>query len=254
MAAFSPADRLRALPALAPHLVRLPGAGRGPAVPTGLPALDRLLGGGFPRGCLSEVVGPRSSGRTSLLLATLARATAGGALAAVVDATDGLDPASARAAGVALGRLLWVRCGGRLDTALRALDVVVRGGGFEVVALDLGDLPPGVLARVPAPAFVRLQRAAEATPAALLLTGPRTVAGSLAALVVALRPGPRAWAPGGPALLLGLAGEAWLLRARSRAPGGGVPLAWGLEAPAGPAAARPRGARPARRADGVRGR
>src|ERR1051326_3466913 len=64
-------------------------AGRDPvhdAAATGAPALDARLGGGFPRGQLSEIVGPRSSGRTSLILQMLAAATARGDLGAPVDA------------------------------------------------------------------------------------------------------------------------------------------------------------------------
>lgn len=223
------ASALRATPALAPFLVRPdPAPLARPAAATGIDPLDRLLGGGFPRGRIAELVGPRSSGRTSLLLGLLAQATAQGALVALVDATDGLDPASAHAKGVALGRLLWVRCGGRLAPALRAADILVRGGGFGVVAVDLGDLPPWALGRVPAAAFVRLQRAVEATPTALVFAGPQRVAGSLAAVAVALERGRVAWAPGGPGLLVGLRSEARLVRARARAPGAGVRVAWDI--------------------------
>jgi recombination protein RecA len=189
--------------------------GRPPLVSTGLAALDELLGGGFPRGRISELVGPRTSGRTSVLLRSLARATAGGALAALVDVADGLDPASAAAVGVVLPRLLWVRCGGRLELGVKAADIVVRGGRFDVVAVDLGDLAPAPLARVPAAAFVRLQRGVEATPTVLLFAAPRRVAGSLAAVAVALRPRRVAWAPGGPRLLAGLTTEARLVRGQA---------------------------------------
>ena len=77
--------------------------------PSGVTALDATLGGGFPRGQLSELVGPRSSGRTSLLLRLIAAATARGECVALVDALDMLDVESAAAAGVDLERLLWVR-------------------------------------------------------------------------------------------------------------------------------------------------
>jgi hypothetical protein len=79
-------------------------------VSSGIPALDALTGG-LPRGCLTEICGPVSSGRTSLLLAALAAATRRGEFCTVVDASDALDPQSAAAAGVELERLLWVRCG-----------------------------------------------------------------------------------------------------------------------------------------------
>src|ERR1700730_3969974 len=76
---------------------------------TGVTALDARLGGGFPRGQISEIVGTRSSGRASVLLRTLAAATARHELVALIDVLDMLDFASAEAAGIDLGRLLWVR-------------------------------------------------------------------------------------------------------------------------------------------------
>ena len=79
-------------------------------VSSGIPAIDALTGG-LPRGCLTEICGPASSGRTTLLLAALAAATRRGEFCAVIDASDALDPQSAVAAGVELERLLWVRCG-----------------------------------------------------------------------------------------------------------------------------------------------
>jgi hypothetical protein len=78
-------------------------------VSCGIPALDALTGG-LPRGCLTEICGPASSGRTTVLLAALAAATRRGEFCVVVDASDALDPQSAAAAGVELNRLLWVRC------------------------------------------------------------------------------------------------------------------------------------------------
>ena len=214
-------------PALATSLIR-PGVRSpvGPQMPTGLASLDALLDGGFPRGQLAELVGPRTSGRTRVLLGTLAGVTARGGWAALVDGTDGLDPAAAAALGVPLGRLLWIRCGGRLPTVWRAADVLVQGGGFELVAVDLGDLPPWALGRTPPAVFVRLQRAVERATTGLLVAGPRRVAGSLAAVAVALTPRAVHWASGGPGLLAGLETEARLIRSRTRAPGAGVRLVW----------------------------
>jgi recA bacterial DNA recombination protein len=227
-------------PALAASLVR-PGLRlpEGPRTPTGLAPLDALLDGGFPRGQLVELVGPRTSGRTGVLLSTLAGVTARGAWAALVDGTDALDPASAAARGIPLGRLLWVRCGGRLAAAWRAADVLVRSGGFELVAVDLGDLSPWALGRTPAAVFVRLQRAVERAGTGLLVVGPRRVAGSLAAVAVALVPRTVRWASGGPGLLAGLETEARLVRSRTRAPGAGVRLVWSTLEVGGPRSAAP---------------
>jgi hypothetical protein len=232
MPAGAPAPR-RSLPgrddpAVAPFLVHPARPPRGPRAATGVPTLDALLDGGFPAGQISELVGPRTSGRTRVLLGTLAAATGRGALAALVDATDGLDPRSAQALGLPLGRLLWVRGDGRSRTAWHAADILLRGGGFAVVAVDLGDAPPWTLAGTPPAVFVRLQRAVERTGTVLLLAGPRRVAGSLAAVAVALGRRGVAWAPGGPGLLAALEVEARLLRSRTRAPGAGVALGWSL--------------------------
>ena len=214
-------------PALAAFRIRPGGSLPGrPRLSTGLAELDALLEGGFPRGQVAELIGPRTSGRTRVLLGTLAAVTGRGAWAALVDGTDGFDPATAAALGIPLGRLLWIRCGGRLAAAGRAADVLVQGGGFELVAVDLGDLPPSALARTPPAVFVRLQRAVERDGTGLVVAGPRRVAGSLAALAVALVPRRLRWAPGGPGLLAGLETEARLVRSRTRAPGAGVRLAW----------------------------
>ena len=79
-------------------------------VSSGIREIDALAGG-LPRGCLSEICGSASSGRTSVLLAALAAATRREEVCALVDTTDALDAISATAAGVELERLLWIRCG-----------------------------------------------------------------------------------------------------------------------------------------------
>src|ERR1700735_2901282 len=94
-------------------------------VASGIPAIDALTGG-LPRGCLTEICGPASSGRTSLLLAALASATSRGEFCAVVDASDALDPHSAVAAGIALERLLWVRCGEKTTSKNRSIGPISR--------------------------------------------------------------------------------------------------------------------------------
>lgn len=79
-------------------------------VSSGIAQLDALTGG-LARGCLTEICGAESSGRTSILLSALAQATERGEVCALVDASDAFHPASAAAAGIELSRLLWVRCG-----------------------------------------------------------------------------------------------------------------------------------------------
>ena len=104
---------------------------------SGSAALDALLGGGWPQGKVGELVGPASSGRSAVAAATVAAATARGEVAAWLDAADAFDPASAAAAGVDLGRVLWVRPRDAVE-AVRAAELVLETGGFTVVVLDLG--------------------------------------------------------------------------------------------------------------------
>lgn len=79
-------------------------------VPFGIASLDEFTGG-VPRGALTELFGPASSGRTSVMLSLMASVTRRQEVCALIDVTDSFDPVSATAAGVDLKRLLWVRCG-----------------------------------------------------------------------------------------------------------------------------------------------
>ena len=159
---------------------------------SGVAEVDALTGG-LPRGAITEIAGPASSGRTSLLLAMLAEATHRQEICTVVDASDTLNPASAAAAGVDLGRLLWVRCGGNPEHALRAADLLVQGGGLGCVALDLGDLPPRIARRIPLACWFRLRRALENTPTVLVALGQVSCASSCASLVLELKQGRLNW-------------------------------------------------------------
>jgi recombination protein RecA len=152
-------------------------------VPSGVPEVDRATGG-LPRGCLTEIFGAASSGRTSLLVAILAEATAREEVCALVDAEDAFDPASAAAAGVRFDRLLWVRCGHRAEYALKAADLLIQGGGFGLVAMDLGDTPPEMARRISLTSWFRLRRAVEHTPTVLLTVARRSNAKTCASLML----------------------------------------------------------------------
>jgi recombination protein RecA len=178
-------------------------------LPTGIAAVDRILGGGFPRGRLSEVTGPASSGRTSLALALLAHATAGGEVCAVVDAADGFDPRAAQTAGVALERVLWARASD-LRNALRATSRLLEAEGFGLVLLDLA----AARLRPPAPLCARLARVAAGTHTALVALGLERAEGASAEIVLEMRAA-RAHFTGTPSLLEALEVEARLLRQRS---------------------------------------
>jgi hypothetical protein len=165
--------------------------------PAGVAALDAALSGGFPRGQLSEIVGARSSGRASVLLQMLAAATARREIVALVDVLDMLDVASAAAAGVDLGRLLWIRGrvvvnSGRdmnqlaLDRTIKALTLVLQAGNFGLVAFDAAEAPPHALERLPVTTWRRLQRIIEGSQTACVLVGGAPIARSAGGVTVRL--------------------------------------------------------------------
>src|SRR5436309_11756595 len=161
-------------------------------LPSGVAEVDRAIGG-LPRGCLTEIYGPASSGRTSLLLSILAEATARQEICALVDAEDALDPASAAESGVNLARLLWIRCGHSAEQALKAADLLIQGGGFGVVVMDLGDTAVESARRISLTSWFRLRRAVEHTPAVLVTVGRQPYAKTCASLMLACNRDRAAW-------------------------------------------------------------
>jgi len=191
-------------------------------VPSGIAALDdAALLGGLPRGCLTEICGPASSGRTTVLLAALAAATARSEACCLVDANDAFDPRSAVAAGIDCSRLLWVRCRAkadhrisssadqraghpanhaignslsyrpragfhRLEQALKITDIILQGGGFGLVAIDLADIAAEDARRIPLTSWFRFRRAVERTPTVLLVLEAEPHAKTCASAVLQL--------------------------------------------------------------------
>jgi recombination protein RecA len=161
-------------------------------VSSGVRELDALTGG-LPRGCLTEICGPASSGRTSVLLAALAAATQRQEVCALVDISDAFNPHSAAAAGVNFEKMLWVRCGALqkqnsprrhrgtekntnarqiekpVEQGLRVTDLLLQSGGFGLVIIDLGDTPLKTARRIPLTTWFRFQRAVEHTATVLFV-------------------------------------------------------------------------------------
>jgi recombination protein RecA len=172
--------------ALAEHSIPAPFTyrDRKPAeiVSTGIPEIDSLAGG-LPRGGLTEICGPPCSGGTSLLVSALAARTASSEVCALIDGCDSFDPHSAKAAGVELQQLLWVRCR-NIDQAFRAADLLIQGGGFGLIALDLSGIPPETVRHVPLNVWFRFRRAVEDTPAILVVLEQESNAKTCASLVL----------------------------------------------------------------------
>jgi hypothetical protein len=181
-------------------------------VPTGVADLDARLRGGIPRGQLSELIGPRSSGRLAMVVSALAGATARGEAVALVDPLDMFDPVSAATAfqhaqgRIDFSRMLWVRGEATsssrislsceygtlqksLDRAVKAVNLILQAGGFGLVVLDLTEVGSQVLRRLPFTTWLRLHRVIEGSDTALVLMGSESIARSAGGVCIQLASG-----------------------------------------------------------------
>lgn len=190
----------------------LRGERRRSPLPTGIGAVDALIGGGFPRGQVSEVHGPASSGRTAVAHGAVAQVVSRGGLAAWVDPGDRFDPASAAEAGIDLPRLLWLRGEARrpqLPRAVAAAGTLLGSSLFELVVLDVAGPPASEVRRLPHTTWLRLQRTIENVPSALVLLADAHVAHGPGGVSLVMAAGQGLWTGSGPGrLLTGLAADA----------------------------------------------
>src|SRR6478609_6695716 len=153
-------------------------------IPTGSIALDLALGvGGIPRGRITEIFGPESSGKTTVCQHVLAEAQARGGVVAFIDVEHALDPGYARACGVNVDELLV----SQPDTGEQALEItetLIRSGGIDCVVVDsvaalvpraeiegeMGDSFMGVQARLMSQALRKLTGAVSRSNTALIFT------------------------------------------------------------------------------------
>jgi len=126
------------------------------------------------------------------LTAALAARTAAEEVCALVDGRDAFDPHSAAAAGVKLKQLLWVRCR-NIEQALRSTDLLIQGGGFGMIALDLSDTPWKMVRGVPLNVWFRFRRAVENTPTIFVLLEQESNAKTCASLVLRLNGDETRW-------------------------------------------------------------
>ncbi len=151
-------------------------------IPTGALSLDVALGiGGLPRGRITEIYGPESSGKTTLALHVIAEAQRLGGIAAFIDAEHALDPVYARKLGVNIDELLI----SQPDTGEQALEIaetLVRSNAVDVVVVDsvaalvpraeldgdMGDSLPGLQARLMSQALRKLTAAISRSGAVMI--------------------------------------------------------------------------------------
>jgi recombination protein RecA len=169
------------------------------SIPVGIASIDEAIGG-IPLHALTEICGSSiaSSGKTSVVLSLLARATQQENFCALIDGQDAFDPASAEASGVNLSRLLWVRCGKTkqklrpLEQAFKVADILVQSAGFALIVVDLSDFPERLVRRVPATSWFRFSRVVERQRTAIVFLEREPHAVSYAGLVLSVKSTPAA--------------------------------------------------------------
>ena len=137
---------------------------------TGLSFLDQVIGGGLPKGAITELISAQiSAGSASLIHALLQAAHRNRYFLALIDGRDSFDPSgSGRPGNGCLSYLLWVRCTKALE-AIKAADLLLRDGNFPLVVVDLVLNAPEELRKIPQTNWYRLQRLVESAPTACLV-------------------------------------------------------------------------------------
>ena len=134
---------------------------------TGLAFLDEAIGGGLPKGAITELISPEVSAGSALLIhALLETAQRDCYFLALIDGRDSFDPQPLGNA--CLGHLLWMRCTKALE-AIKAADLLLRDGNFPLVIVDLVLNPREELRKIPQTNWYRLQRLVESTSTACLV-------------------------------------------------------------------------------------
>ena len=151
----------------------------------GIPEIDDLTGG-LPRGAIGEMFGPASSGRTSMMYSMLAHATTHDEICALIDVNDVFAPAAAVNAGINFDRLLWIRCGGSLENAFKATDLLLHAGGFGLVILDIADVAGKDARRIIPSWWYRFRRTVENKPTSIVVLSEEPCTRSCAALTLGL--------------------------------------------------------------------
>jgi hypothetical protein len=134
---------------------------------TGLPCLEEPIGGGLPRGAITELISPgTSAGSASLIQALLHSAYRDNYFLALIDGRDSFDACLLDNAW--LQHLLWVRCS-KASEGVKAADLLLRDGNFPLVIVDLVLNAPDELRKIPQTNWYRLQRLVEIVPTACLV-------------------------------------------------------------------------------------
>ncbi|NNE98353.1 MAG: hypothetical protein HKN25_04955 [Pyrinomonadaceae bacterium] len=132
------------------------------------------------RGSLTELIGEASSGKTGHAIAVISKLTQEGEVCAVIDTSNSFDPISAHSNGAWLENLLWIRCGGDIENAMKAADLLLQAKGFGAVWINFGNMKAGQLSNVPNSFWYRFRTFVKASPTLLVVTARESLLGSSA--------------------------------------------------------------------------
>lgn len=205
---------------------------------TDIAAIDAELDGGWPKGQVSEIIAPPSTGASWLSCLSLAAATRRGELAALIDPLDMFDPESAATAQIVWPYLLWVRGDGArslerssgaassreerrawgclLERSIKALALVLQAEGFGVVVLDWQSVPPDFIKQLPWTTWRRVQRLVEGRETACLVLQNEPLARSAGGVTMTMTPPGTGRAQWQGHRFVGLTGQARIVRAAWR--------------------------------------
>ena len=149
------------------------------------------------RGSLTEIIGVSSSGKTSHAVAVLAKLTQEGEVCALIDTSDSFDPVSAYKSGVNLENVLWIKCAGNVEDAMKAADLLLQAKGFGAVWINFSHISKGQLNYVPNSFWFRFRSLIKDSPTLLIVTVKETLLGSSAKQSYRLTPNHTVWTGNG---------------------------------------------------------
>jgi hypothetical protein len=136
------------------------------------------LGLALARGSVSEIIGPMSSGKSSLVLSVLAHLTQRGEICAMVDACNGFNPYVAVSIGVTLENLLWSKGDGSIVNAFKAASFLAQAKGFGAIWLNLNGFESLTLRKIPNSYWYHFKNLVKDTSTLFLVTAEEVVVGS----------------------------------------------------------------------------
>ena len=153
----------------------------------------RVAGLCLVRGSLTEIIGVKSSGKTGHTIAVLSKLTQEGEVCALIDTSDSFDPVSAYKSGMSLDNLLWIRCAGDIEKAMKTADLLLQAKGFGAVWINFNQVKLGQLSYVPNSFWFRFRTLVKDSPTLLIVTANESLLGSSAKQSYRLMPNRTVW-------------------------------------------------------------